>query len=105
MKVDEPLTINIFMIDDNSDQLITGSNKNFIHFSLLIDVLLRMNSNEADKNELIKLCKNAHKNNKTELNVLREFQKEYSPGKALWWYTRESFLSKMLNKSFTPTKH
>ncbi len=33
-----------------------------------------------------------YKGNKTELDFLREFKKDYSPENALWWYTRESFL-------------
>ncbi len=31
--------------------------------------------------------------------LLYEFENQYSANKALWWYTRESFLYKMLNKA------
>jgi tetratricopeptide (TPR) repeat protein len=58
-----------------------------------------LKSTGKDKQELINLCKNEYKGNKTQLGILREFEKDYSPDRALWWYTRESFLYKMLNKS------
>ena len=35
----------------------------------------------------------------TQLALVHEFENEYSSDKALWWYTRDSFLYKMLNKA------
>jgi hypothetical protein len=93
------MIINIFTVVDDIDQTTTGMNGHFVHFLLLIDVLLRIKPVETDKDELIKLCKNEYKGNKTELNILYEFQEKYSSKNALWWYTRESFLYKMLNKA------
>jgi tetratricopeptide (TPR) repeat protein len=91
--------MNIFTANKSPDQSTTGLNGHFVHSLLLIDVLLRMQPVETDKQELIKLCKKTYKDNKTELNILREFQEAYSPKKALRWYTRQSFLYKMLNKA------
>ncbi len=34
----------------------------------------------------------------TELRILHEFEHTYSFEKPIWWYTRESFLYKILNK-------
>ena len=34
-----------------------------------------------------------------ELVFVREFEKDYRSDKALWWYTRDSFLYRMLNKA------
>ncbi|CAF4021624.1 unnamed protein product [Rotaria magnacalcarata] len=36
--------------------------------------------------------------NKAGLEILREFQQDYSPNHALWWYTRDSFAYRLLNK-------
>jgi tetratricopeptide (TPR) repeat protein len=58
-----------------------------------------MKSNSTDKNELIELCKKEYKDNETELAIIYEFEKDYSPSRALWWYTRESFLYRLLNKA------
>jgi hypothetical protein len=97
-KIEDPIIINVFTVVDNIDQTTTGMNGHFVHSLLLIDVLLRMKPLETDKQELIALCKNEYQGNKTELDIIHEFQGKYSLKSSLWWYTRESFLYKMLNK-------
>jgi tetratricopeptide (TPR) repeat protein len=99
VKVDDPIVFNIFTVNRNPDRSTTGLNGGFVHSLLVIDVLIRMKPVEKDKQELIELCEKQYKGNKTELNVVHEFQQNYSSNKALWWYTRESFLYKMLNKA------
>ena len=99
VKIEEPLSINVFTVSDNPDQSTTGLNGHFVHSLLLIDVLLRMKSIETDKQQLITLCKNEYKKNATQLALVCEFEHEYTSAKALWWYTRDSFLYNMLNKA------
>ena len=99
VKTEDPMVINIFVAGENPEQSTTGMNGHFVHFLLLIDVLLRMKSTEKDRKEFIALCKNEYQGNKSELTIIKEFEKDYSPSNALWWYTRESFLYKMLNKA------
>lgn len=75
----------------------SGIHGQFVFSQVLIDCLLRLKLTEADREELIDHCKKQYKDNNIELKNLREFRKEYSSEKALWWYTRESFLYKTLN--------
>jgi hypothetical protein len=98
-RVDEPLTFNVFNITSTSEQSTTGLNGQFVHSQLLINCLLRMKPVSTDKDELISLSEKQYKDNKNELAVLAEFQKNYSSDQALWWYTRESFLYRQLNKA------
>ncbi|CAF1567601.1 unnamed protein product [Rotaria magnacalcarata] len=91
--VEEPLSINIFTTGTST----TGVNGQFIFSQILIDCLLRLKTNKADKKELIDHCKQQYQGNTAELSNLREFREDYSPEKALWWYTRESFFYKTLN--------
>jgi tetratricopeptide (TPR) repeat protein len=58
-----------------------------------------MKSNQDDKQQLIERCYNEYEDNADELNKVREFEHEYLPQNALWWYTRQSFVHKMLNKA------
>jgi tetratricopeptide (TPR) repeat protein len=58
-----------------------------------------MKSTVNDKKELISLCKHYYQKNSDELNIIKEFEREYSSDRALWWYTRDSFLYRMLNKA------
>ncbi|CAM4880207.1 unnamed protein product [Rotaria socialis] len=92
--VEEPLSMNIFTIGGTST---TGANGQFIFSQILIDCLLRLKTNKVDKKELIDHCKQQYQGNSAELSNLREFREDYSPEKALWWYTRESFFYKTLN--------
>ena len=72
-------------------------NGQFVFSQVLINCLLQLKSTEADTNELIQHCKEKYKGNVVELKNIDKFQKEYSPKKALWWYTIESFFYKTLN--------
>ena len=73
----------------------------FVHSQLLIDCLQTMNSTSKEVEEFVQFCQN-HKDCKDTqdyLKILEEFQNEYSSDKSLWWYTRESFVYRMLNKA------
>ncbi|CAF4676879.1 unnamed protein product [Rotaria socialis] len=98
-KVDEALPISTFTAGTTQDQSTTGLNGQFVHSQLLIDCLLRIKSTSAAKNELLTVCKEEYEGNKAELEILREFQQDYSPDHALWWYTRNSFVYRLLNKA------
>lgn len=98
-KVEDPLGFNILNDSNNPDKSTTGVDGHFIHSLLLIDVLIRMRTIEKDKKELIKYCKNIYKGNNTELDLIHEFKHEYTSAKATWWYSRESFVYRLLNKA------
>jgi tetratricopeptide (TPR) repeat protein len=97
--VQEPLSINIFSTSDDAGTSTTGLNGQFVYSQLLIDCLLRMKTNETDNNKLISLCEKEYEGNNGQLSIVREFQRDYSPDKVLWWYSRESFFYKILNKA------
>ncbi|CAF3088666.1 unnamed protein product [Rotaria sp. Silwood2] len=96
-KVEEPLSINIFTTNFGKGKSTSGINGKFVFSQVLIDCLLRLKSTETDKNELIDRCKQQYAGNKVELNNIDEFEKSYSPDKALWWYSRQSFFYNTLN--------
>jgi len=52
-----------------------------------------------DMTNLISLCRHQYKGNKYQLNILREFQQNYSSNNAIWWFTRNKFISQILNKA------
>ncbi|CAF1353168.1 unnamed protein product [Rotaria magnacalcarata] len=93
-KIDEPLAINIF--DTN---LTYQLNNQFIRSHLLLDCLFRMKDSSSDMEKFIYLCEEEYKDNKSELAVIREFQQNYSSARTLRWYTRQSFLFRILNKA------
>lgn len=96
-KVGEPLPIDIFTTNAGSDQSTMGVNGQFIFSQVLFDCLLRLKSNQTDITELISYCRNEYESNSTELNNIAEFERDYTPDKALRWYTKDSFFYKTLN--------
>jgi tetratricopeptide (TPR) repeat protein len=95
-KVDEPFPINISKSNPVTD--ITVDNE-FFYSQILFDCLLQMKTISTDKSDFINLCKNEYHNNTNELSRVQEFQQTYIPNQALWWYTRESFVNRVLNKA------
>ncbi|CAF3680524.1 unnamed protein product [Adineta steineri] len=95
IKSEKPLVISIYKINDNLNEL----NNQFIYSYLLIDLLLRMKSVETNKQALIDICKEQFPNNFAQLNLIEEFKENYKKDKAIWWYTRNSFLNQILNKA------
>jgi tetratricopeptide (TPR) repeat protein len=69
----------------------------FVFSQTLTDCLLRLKYTPEDKEELIHFCEKVYDGNTDQLKCIEEFRKDYSPDKALWWYTRESFFYKTLN--------
>ncbi len=93
MKEEEPLSMNMLSTGKSATEI----NGEFVFSQVLIDCLLRLQSSETDKDELISCFKKEYKKNNLELAKLHEFEENYSPNKALWWYTRDSFFYRTLN--------
>ncbi|CAF1411315.1 unnamed protein product, partial [Adineta ricciae] len=99
-RINGNLSLNVFNASTrNQEQSTSSLNGQFIHCHLLIDCLLNMIPKSTDKDQLIDLCRKYYKDNPTELAIVNEFQRNYVADRALWWYTRESFLYRLLNKA------
>jgi tetratricopeptide (TPR) repeat protein len=98
-RIDKSAVFNVFNMGSSPEQSTTGLNGQFISSQLLVDCLLRIRPTEIDRNELIDLAKKEYEDSKYRMNIVNEFEKNYSPDRALWWYTRESFLYQQLNKA------
>ncbi len=65
--------------------------------------LLRRISDEEDMKrsipELADLCRQQYSDNDSQLKVVNEFQREYESELSIWWYTRDSFIYRILNKA------
>lgn len=95
--IDEPWSINMFTSTDDAGTSTTGVNGHFSYSQVLLDCLLRMKSDQSDRDELISCCSTEYEGNACQSDHIREFEENYSSSKALWWYTRNTFFHKMLN--------
>ena len=90
-EVNEPLSISIYQSNT--------SHEHFLYSQLLINVLLRSKPMNNDKNKLILLCKEKYQNIDHELKLIKEFEENYSPDKALCWYMKDSFLYRIFTRA------
>lgn len=95
-KINEPLFIIFFLTNNENNE----SNDSFLYSQFFVDYLLNIQPMTTDDKELVSLCKDEYKGNESELNIIREFEESYSSEQALWWYTRDAFLYRLLNKAF-----
>ena len=100
MKIEEPLSIKPLINEDHMHLPTSKLDDSCIHFQILMDILLRIRSNNEDINELFCLCKKEYKGNKNHLAILREFQYNYTSSVATQWYMYRPLLQKILNKAF-----
>ena len=98
---DELISFNVFNNDINQDKSTAELDGQFVHSQLLIDCLQRMKSSSKEVEEFVRFCRDhaEGKDNACYLKLLEEFQNDYSSEQSLWWYTRDSFVYRMLNKA------
>jgi hypothetical protein len=71
----------------------------FMWSHLLIYAFTKMHSPKA-KIDMLAECRQCYADNLAELRKIDEFERDYVPYMALWWYTRDSFVYRLLNKAF-----
>ena len=71
----------------------------FMYTQIFKRILLDMEHDESSRKDLMAYCRKQKKDQTSVPKVIDEFDREYRPDKAIWWYTRECFTYTMLNKA------
>jgi hypothetical protein len=71
----------------------------FMYSKVLRDIFLTQSYNENDKIQMIEFLREQYKENKTELEKIENFYREYQSEKAIYWYTIDGFLYRIINKA------
>lgn len=79
----------------NLDQL----EPSFMYSQIFKEIFLEMNHDEKAINQFVELWRRESSQNAIALNIIAEFEHDYRPQSAIWWYTREYFIYHMLNWS------
>ncbi|UJR34685.1 hypothetical protein I4U23_027462 [Adineta vaga] len=75
-------------------------NSSFLWYYLLIDSLFSLKTYTLTaKSDLIKYCRDRYSEDIIELEKISEFERDYSSTNAIRWYTRNSFLYRLLNEA------
>ena len=58
-----------------------------------------MNHDKQSLQAFIIFCRERPHLTASQTKLIDEFERDYTPDKAIWWYTRESFVYQMLNQA------
>lgn len=94
-----PLRISIFDQRIIHEKLTIDLRGRFVQSQLLIHRLLHMQSDPPTKDQFISLSKEIYRTDSSVMKIINEFENNYTSDRALNWYTRDSFLSRLLNKA------
>ena len=78
---------------------LTRENAQFMWYQLLIETLVQMPANIKSKTDLLHQSFLAYADNSIDQEVIHEFQLAYVPNDSITWYTRPSFLFRLLNRA------
>ena len=99
IEAEKPLSFTTSSSQRTSEKSLCKLGGAFVFSNILISQLLQIKPNETDEDELIILCQEKYHNDHHEQMIIQQFQRQYSCSQALWWYTRNTFLYRMLNKA------
>jgi hypothetical protein len=71
----------------------------FMYSKVLRDIFIKHSYTQDDKIQMIEFIREQYKENETELQKIDNFQRDYVSEKAIYWYTIDGFLYRMINKA------
>ncbi|CAF3911197.1 unnamed protein product [Rotaria sp. Silwood2] len=89
----------ISIINSNSITNLNELDETFICSQLIKDISINMNYNENAKKELVEYCRAQYADNRYQLHIINEFERDYNRQSSIWWYTRNCFTYSMINRA------
>ncbi|CAF3309219.1 unnamed protein product [Rotaria socialis] len=84
---------------EKSTKDLSKESSEFLWFQLFHYAVTRMPRNQRAKEEMVHICKYYYRRNEKETQFIEEFEKEYQPKDAIFWYTKQCFVYKLINKA------
>ncbi|CAF0837435.1 unnamed protein product [Rotaria sordida] len=91
-----------FCFFDQHQRLIQDLSKEsaeFLWFQLFNYIITRLPRNQQAKQQIIESCKDYYYGNTKEIELINEFEQYYQPEDAIRWYSKQSFVYKLINKA------
>ncbi|CAF3225635.1 unnamed protein product [Rotaria socialis] len=92
-------TFSFFDQKEKSTKDLSKESASFLWFQLFNYVIARLPRNQQAKQQMIDICKDYYRGNKREMRAIEEFEETYRPEVAINWYSKESFVYKLINKA------
>lgn len=92
------LSISTIRADDqDSDENINQLPPVFMYSQIFKEALLEISYEKEAINELVNFSRDIYDGNESEIEIINQLENSYKPSKAIWWYTRECFVYRLLN--------
>ena len=101
-KVPRSFSTSIVFVSGESDEPVEHFNRlesSFMYSELFKNILLRIDYSEESREDFINSCRQRYESNARELKLIDEFCENYRASDAISWYTRDTFLVRMLNRA------
>ncbi|CAF1525541.1 unnamed protein product, partial [Rotaria sordida] len=92
-------TFSFFDQHEKSTKDLSKESATFLWFQLFNYVIARLPRNEQAKQQMIQICKDYYRGNKKEIELIKEFEQTYRSKDAIRWYSKQSFVYKLINKA------
>ncbi|CAF4956822.1 unnamed protein product [Rotaria sp. Silwood1] len=92
-------TFSYFDQHQNSTKDLSKQSAEFLWFQLFNHVITHLPRNQQAKQQMIQMCKHYYRRNPKELTLINQFEREYRSEEAICWYSKESFIYKLINKA------
>ncbi|CAF3411572.1 unnamed protein product [Rotaria sp. Silwood2] len=83
---------------EQSTKDLSKESATFLWYQLFNYAIARLPRNQQAKEQMIQLCKDYYGRNREEMKNIEEFQQKYRSEDAIYWYSKKSFLYKIVNK-------
>ncbi|CAF0902157.1 unnamed protein product, partial [Didymodactylos carnosus] len=98
--IHEALAFSLFDKKQRATKDLTKESASFLWFQVLVDTLKKMPKHKNSLKEMLNMCRSYYIKQKTNYAAdIAEFDRDYRPDDAIKWYTKETFLYKLLNKA------
>ncbi|CAF1369843.1 unnamed protein product [Adineta steineri] len=86
--------------EEKSTRDLSKESAGFLWFQMFKDMIMRLPRDATAKQQLTEYCRNYYRGNRKEIAFIDEFERDYTSDKqAIQWYTRQTFLYKLVNKA------
>ena len=87
------------MVEDAFNHNLNQLEPSFMYTQLFKKTLLTIEYGEQSRQALLTYCRKNKSDASSEQKIIDEFERDYHPNKAIWWYTRECFTYQILNRA------
>jgi len=98
--VDKQLqTFSFFDRSQKSTKDLSKESAEFLWFQLFNYIINRLPRDKQAKQQMVEICKQYYRGNSKELSLIDQFDREYQSKEAIHWYSKQSFVYRLINKA------